>query len=239
MLITAKIDSASAWIFQTKPQLAMYKSKFRDPSSVESILGYDASGSPFNEKTLEDFLWLKLFPVACDLPYLTYLLDLYILEPNRIGEKEREYFEDAFAACLHTLISFSHPSDILAKTTMFYRQDCWRICALLYCNTGIRVCPSPKLLATMTSRLIESIQESDISSAWHPYSKVLLWALFMGYCGSWDPFEKGWFMKESKRVARVLDLTSAEEMERALVAFLYHKITHGEWLRKFWENIEL
>lgn len=216
----------------------MYKSKFLDPAAVEMVLGYDASGNPFNDRTLENFLWPQLFKVACGLLYLTSLLNVAVREQKRIGAREQEYSEDTFAACQHALVSFSHPSDVLVKTTMYYRQDCWRLAALIYFNTAIRVSPSPRLLASMTARLIESLQESDISSGWRPNSGILLWILFTGYCGSLNSFEKGWLMQESKRVARVMDLKTADEMEDVLEAFHYRKATYGKLLYGLWEKFD-
>jgi hypothetical protein len=118
---------------------------------------------------------------------------------------------------------------------MDYRQECLRLALFIYFNTGIRVTPSPRFLKSMTSALVEAFQESDLSSLWHPFPSVLLWVLFMGYCGSYDPFDKGWFVQESRRVVCSLKLGSCDDMETLLTAFLYRKCLHGQPLRELWQ----
>lgn len=214
----------------------MYRSRFRDHSTSRSVMLPDQLGSPFDNDELERFLWKTLFATACDLQFMTHLLELHEREPSRIGSTEREFFEDTYAATQHLLISLPHPADVLKKSPTYYRQNCWRMAALLYFNVAIRQCPTPNLLKSMTSRLVESFQESDMSTAWAPFSGVLLWILFMGCCASWDETEKGWFRLELRRVVRILDLQSVEEMESSLRAFLYRSSILHEPLCELWEE---
>jgi hypothetical protein len=192
--------------------------------------------SPFTDKRLENFLCTPLFSIACDLLHLTSLLELHISSPSKIGLQEREYFEDTFAACQHGLAGFPHPENVIAKSAMLYRQHCFRLAAFIYFNTGIRVSPTPKLLSTMTSGLIDALQESDLSGGWGGDGEILLWVLFMGYVGSWEPFEKGRFLQEAKRIVRRLGLRGVEEIEGLLRAFLYRRSTFREPLGEMWEE---
>jgi hypothetical protein len=201
-----------------------------------SIMFPEQIGSPFYNSRFEKFLWRTLFLTACDLQFMTHLLDLHKREPSKIGTIEREFFEDTYAAAQHLLISLPHPVDLLNKSTMYYRQNCWRMAALLYFNMAIRQCPTPNLLKSMTSRLIESFQESDTSMAWGSFSDILLWVLVMGCFASWDKTEKGWFVLELRRVVRILDLHSVEEMECSLSAFLYRSSIFHEPLRELWDE---
>jgi len=231
-----RVDSYGSWTCASKPRLPMYKSRFRDSRTLGSVMFPDQLGSPFNNDRFEKFLWKTLFSTACDLQFLTHLLELHKREPSKIGATEREFFEDTYAAAQHLLVSLPHPVDVANKSIIYYRQNCWRMGALLYFNIAIRQCPTPNLLKSMTSRLIESFQESDMSMAWTPFSDVLLWILFMGCCGSWDKTEKGWFVLELRRVVRILDLHSVEEMEDSLRAFLYRSSVFDEPLRELWEE---
>jgi hypothetical protein len=231
-----RIDSYGSWTSTSKPRLPMYKSRFRDSRTLGSVVFPDQLGSPFDNDRFERFLWKTLFSTACDLQFLTHLLELHKREPSKIGAVEREYFEDTYAATQHLLVSLPHPVDVTSRSITYYRQNCWRMGALLYFNIAVRRCPSPNLLKSMTSRLIESFQESDLTSAWAPFSDVLLWILFMGSCGSWDKTEKGWFVLELRRVVRNLHLHSAEEMEDLLRTFLYRSSVFHEPLRELWEE---
>ncbi len=226
----------ASWTCQTRPKLPMYRSRFRGENFSLSGTRPDLPGSPFDNDRFEKFLWKAMFSYACDLQYLTHLLDLHRRQPSKIGAKEREFFEDNYAAVQHLLVSMPHPADVMAKSTLLYRQDCWRLAALLYFNMAIRECPSPNLLKSMTSRLIESFQESDMSGVWPPFSDVLLWILFMASCAAWDSTEKGWFVLELRRVVRTLSLKTVEDMESLLKSFLYRRIVSGEPLRKLWRE---
>ena len=214
----------------------MYRSQFRGENFSVSGTRPDLPGSPFDNDRFEKFLWKTMYSCACDLQFLTHLLDIHRCQPSKIGAKEREFFEDNYAAVQHLLVSMPSPTDVIAKSKVLYRQDCWRLAALIYFNIAIRECPSPNLLKSMTSRLIESFQESDMSNIWSPFSDVLLWILFMGSCAAWDSSEKGWFVLELRRVVRALDLKSFMEMESLLKSFLYRSIVSGEPLRELWSE---
>ena len=231
-----RVESYAAWTSASQPRLPMYKSRFRERYTSGPILFLDQFGSPFNNDRFEKFLWKTLFQTACDLQFLTHILELHKREPSKIGATEREYFEDTYASVQHRLVSLPHPVDILSKSIAYYRQNCWRMAALLYLNIGIRQSPTPNLLKSMTSRLIESFQESDMSQGWAPFSDILLWILCMGCCGSWDETEKGWFVLELRRVVRMLGLHSLDELESRLQAFLYRSSVLQEPLRKLWND---
>jgi hypothetical protein len=196
----------------------------------------DQLSSPFNNDKLERFLWKTLFATACDLQFMTHLLELHKREPSKIGSIEREFFEDTYAAAQHLLVYLPHPAEVMNKSPTYYRQNCWRMAALLYFNMAIWQCPTPNLLKSMTSRLIESFQESDMSMAWAPFSEMLLWILVIGCCASWDKTEKGWFVLELRRVVRLLDLQSVDDVESSLRSFLYRSSVFHEPLCELWEE---
>lgn len=208
MLMSKSIDSNSAWVFKTQSICAMYKSRFQEPTSYQLVLPLLGSKKQFLNTRLEQFCCKPLFRIACDLLHLTTLLGHHECESHKIGLTEREYFEDNFAVCQHSLASFPHPFTVLIKSTMLYRQECFRLALIIYFNSGIRVTPSPKFLNTMKSGLIKACQESTLSDSWHPFSDILLSILFIGYCGSGDPAGKGWFVHTSKIVVRTLKLKS-------------------------------
>ena len=231
---TCRLDSMASWCFQSKPRLPMYRSRFRGESFSLSGARPHLPGSPFDNDRFEKLLWKSMFTCACDIQLLANLLDLHTRQPNKIGAKEREFFEDNYAAIQHILVSMPHPADLVAKSDMYYRNDCWRLGALLYFNMSIRQSPSPNLLKSMTSRLLESFQESDMSSIWAPFPDVLLWILFMASCAAWDKSEKDWFVLELRDVVSVLGLKSVDEMESLLESFLYRSIISREPLRHLW-----
>lgn len=231
----SRIDSNASWVSRTAPMCPMYKSRFRDRSSHPLIFGIVGSSNPFPNTKLREFCCKPLFSIACDLLYLTKLLYLHRLEPEKVGLNEREYFEDNFAACQLGLASYPRLHTITAKSITIYRQECFRLAMFIYFNTGIRISPSPALIKTMTGPLIEAFQESDLPSFWHPYTHILLWILVMGYCGSWDPIEKGWFVQECRRVVNYLKIESVQDLES--VMFLYHKNLNQRSLYTLWETL--
>ena len=235
----SRIDSNGAWMRQSKPQLPMYKSQFRDAEPLLSVMGNDLLGSPFENSRFETFLWKDMFSVACDLHRLTYMLELHRREEARIRDKEREYFEDTYAAVQYQLVSLPHPDAVIAKSTRYYRQNCWRLAAFIYFNIAIRTCPVSSLLKSITNRLIESLQESEMSSAWVPFSDVLLWVVFMGCCATGSEVERGWFALEWKRLVRVLGLKSFEETESLMSGFLYRSNILRKPLCELWATLSV
>lgn len=235
-MVRSRVDTYSSWTCQTKPQLPLYRSRFRGENYSLSGTRHDLPGSPFDNDRFEKFLWKSLFSCACDLQFLTHLLDLHRREPSKVGAPEREFFEDTFAAAQHLLVAMPNPTNVIAKSTMLYRQDCWRLAALLYFNMAIRESPSPHLLKSMTSRLIESFQESDMSTAWAPFTDVLLWILFIASQAAWDITERGWFVLELKRVIRCLNLKDVGEMRSLLKSFIYRSFISEDHLCEFWKE---
>jgi hypothetical protein len=223
------------------PKFPFYKTRFKDPAVVDFLIGYSSPGNPFMTKQFETFLAPKAFSTACDLFFLSHILDLHIYEPHRFGPTQCEYFEDTFASAQHALAAMPYSSGLPVRSVALHQQHCWRIAALIYFNTALRYSPSPSLLKSMTKRLIEALRDSDTSTAWYPSEDVLLWIYFMGYVGctdlyvgSKDVFERRWFMEETRRVAKILGLKSCDEMGTKLRQMLFREVSHQESLQKLW-----
>jgi hypothetical protein len=171
------------------------------------------------------------------------MLDLHCYTPEVFGLNQCEFFEDTFAWVQHALVSMPYPINTSEKSVSLHQQHCWRIAALIYCNTAIRFCPSPNLLKSMTSRLIEGLRESDTSAGWHPFEDVLLWIYFMGYIGSVDPylgdedsFQKRWFLEEARRLARIVGLKNSNEMGSRMRHMLYRESSFENSISQLWQD---
>ena len=240
---------------QSAPRLSMYSSRFRrngrlisatdicnghGPSFVAKgprNLSSSPSPSPFHNQRLEQFLSRDLFLIACDMQDLTYLLDFHTRHPDRIGPIERECFEDTFVASQSALAALPQP--VLGAATFNQRQHCWKMAALIYFNTGIRRWErGTGYLKGSTSRLIDALPSSDLAGAWSPFSDLLLWVLFLGYCGAQAGLEKGWFAVEIKRVVGTLSLKGVEEIASILRLFHYRPTIFQDSLHSLWEEIE-
>jgi hypothetical protein len=164
------------------------------------------TSSPFRSNKFETFLWGELFAVACDLHRLSYMLDLNARHPKLLASVQREFFEDTYAAVLHSLVSFSYPDDVcIMKTVTYYRQHAWRVGAIIYLNTGIREWDTPMHpIKAMISEFISSLQASDMESMWSSFPEVLVWMLFVGTCGTWDRLDRSWLLHELRRGIRCL-----------------------------------
>ena len=240
-----------------KPQLPMYKSRFRSGGALisaidicngcapdfladpERYMQIHPLVSPFQNSKFETFLWGELFSASCDLHGLTYMLDLYKRWPSRIDSFQREYFEDTFAGVQHELVSFPYPTTTGGvKSTIFYRQHCWRIAALLYFNVALRTWdPASGMIRMMVEQLILALRKSDIWSMWSPFSDILLWILFIGSCGAWSNIERDWLLLELRTIVRILNLRSLEEFETLLKSFLYRESTYHEPLCYIWDEL--
>ena len=212
------------------PTLPMYSSPCRQHAQ--------GAGSPFQAPCLEQFLWNSLFDCACDLNYLTYYLEAYQRAPSKIGPIEIEFFEDTFAAVLHGLSAFPRPESTLTKSYMYYRQNCWRIAATIYLNIFVRECPSPYVMYRFTQDLLVSFSETTIRSSWDSAWKVLLWCLFMGYCGS-ETFEyQGWFYTEIMHLCQAKGIETFDALERIIEAGPYRQCLVSQLGRKLFEYTE-
>ena len=195
--------------------------------------------SPFPNDKLESFVWGDLFRMACDLHGLSYILNLCSREPNKLGDVQREYFEDTYAAVQHSLVSFPYPQAAgIVRSCRYYRQHCWRLAALLYFNMAIRTWgPTSAFMTDVVANLTSALRESDMFSSWSPDSEVLLWVLTMGICGAWHAAEKGWLEIELKSLLKVLDVKSFDEFETLLKSFLYRESTFRQPLLDMWTEI--
>lgn len=246
---------------QSKMLLPMYRSRFREygplisavdvcnrseselfPNSqrqVSPTVGTSPLGSPFQNTKFETFLWGELFSAACELHGLSYMLDLYIQRPNKIGAIQREFFEDTFAGVQHNLISFPYPTDTdTIQSIAYYRQNCWRLAAMIYLNTAIRVFnPISVMVQSLVTKLIPSLRLSDLSSMWSSFPKVLMWMAFMGRCVAMNESERYFFSSLLKQGKRLLDLNTASELQDLLQPLLYREVVFGGRLRMIWEEV--
>jgi hypothetical protein len=208
------IDSNISWLKQSKVHLPMHSSRFREDVpliSAVDICNRSASElfppgqrhvspfpliSPFQNYIFETFLCGELFSVACELHGLTYMLDLFITVPSKIGPVQREFFEDSYAAVQRALVSFPFPNTKgTIKSTNYYGQNAWRIAALVYLNTAIRAWPAASpIVQSFVSRLIPSLQLSDLPSIWSTFPDILAWILFVGSYVAVNTVDRDWFL---------------------------------------------
>ena len=142
---------------QLMVRLPMYRSCFRDNGPLGSTIDVCnkssavvfADGqqctlsrptcSPFQGTSLENLLSGELSAIVCELYGMTYILDLHMRKPSKIGRIQREFFEDTYAAVQRSLVCFPYASAMnIMKSKMYYRQECWRIAAYIYLSTDIR-----------------------------------------------------------------------------------------------------
>ncbi|KAE9368500.1 hypothetical protein N431DRAFT_295916, partial [Stipitochalara longipes BDJ] len=257
-LIITRTVVYMAWKHKTKAPFPMYKSRFREnlmPASAVDICNKfeseselklfsanqhspstEFTRSPFPTTLFEGFLWGDLFITACDLLGLSYTLDLHMREPSKIGRLQREYFEDTFAAAQHGQVAFPYPDDPkVVKSTSYYRQHCWRTASIVYVNTALRTMyPGTCYMKELTTEIITSLHNSDQASMWYMYPEVLIWILFVGACGAYDPIGRGWFLIELRHGMMLLNIRSANELEELLKSLLYTECMQRPYLNKIW-----
>jgi hypothetical protein len=195
--------------------------------------------SPFPNIEFGTFLWGELFASACELHGLSYMLDLFIRQPSKIGAIQREFFEDTFAGVQHDLISFPYPTDTdTIRSTAYYRQNCWRLAAMIYLNTAIRAfSPISIMVQSCVTKLIASLQLSDLSSMWASSPEVLLWIAFMGRCVAIKDCERGHFSSMLRQGKGLLGLNTASDLVDLLQSLLYREVVFEGKLRTIWEEI--
>jgi hypothetical protein len=242
---------------QSKPQLPMYKSRFRKLGPLVSavdVCNKTATDlfsnnrqcvvtgplrSPFPNQIFERFLWGELFTVACGLQGLTYMLDLHMHQPSQIGPIQREFFEDTFAAVQHSLVSFQYPTPIrVLPSENFYRQNCWGVAAMVYLNSAIRCWDkSSGLVKLLVAQLISSVRAANLPSMWSSSPEILLWIVFVGCCAACDKIDRGWFLLEIRQGVKLLELRSINELEDLLRSLLYRENIYRLQLYTIWEEI--
>jgi hypothetical protein len=195
--------------------------------------------SPFQNTIFETFLCRELFSAACELKGLTYMLDLYIRQPSKIGTLQREFFEDTYAATQHSLVSFPYPTANGGLTSiMYYYQHCWRLAALIYFNIAIRCWgQASDMITSLVDQLISSLQLASLSSMWSDSPEVLLWMVFIGRCAARDKISNDWLLFEVRQGVRLLNLGNSDELEGLLKSFLYRESIFQGQLYTTWQEI--
>jgi hypothetical protein len=207
--------------------------------SCQRLLPMSPPCSPFQNNKFETLLWADLFSISCDLKGLSYILDLTITQPSKIGSVQREFFEDTFASVQHSLANFPYPYDNGVVTTVTYQhQHCWREAATIYLNTALRKwdTASPLVMA-MVSEMIASLRASDLASMWASHPEILVWELFIGFCAAWDTLDRGWLLAESRYGIRLLKLEGLQELEEMLKSLLYVDSMLGLIIYTMWQEI--
>jgi hypothetical protein len=241
--------------------LPMYRSRFREYGSLISAVDIcnrteselfpnsqrqvsptawtSPLSSPFQNTKFETFLWDELFSVACELHGLSYMLDLYIRQRSKIGAIQREFFEDTFAGVQHNLISFPYPADTdTMQSTAYYRQNCWRLAAMIYLNTAIRAYnPISVMVQSFVTKLIPSLRLSDLPMMWSSFPEVLMWMAFMGRSVAMNESERYFFSSLLKQGKSLLNLNTASELEGLLQPLLYREVVFGGGLSMIWEEV--
>jgi len=156
---------------------------------------------------------------------MTYILELHIRKPSKIGSIQREFFEDTYAAVQRSLACFPFATATnIIKTMMYYRQDSWRLAAYICFNTAIRCWDkATELMKTLVDQLVSSLRVSDICSMWTTHPEVILWILFMGSCAAWNKIDRGWLLLELRHGIRHLDIHSVDEFEGLMKSLLYRE----------------
>lgn len=205
-----------------------------------SYIPIELSMSPFQNNKFEVFLCGELFPIACKLHALTSILDRSCQKPNKIGPIEREFFEDIFCAVQRMLVMFPQPGDPgVVLSTTYYRQNSWRVAAIIYCVCVLRSWDVASLpTRTIASELVKALRSSDIQSMWFDSPEVLVWMLVNGAIVAWDKLDRGWFLIELRYGIGYLGLKSPEELEELLKSLLYCEDVSRAELRGIWEEIQ-
>ena len=178
-----RAEAQMAWHRQQTPLLRPFKSRFYDAEcwDPEAQVLLDYFGRPSADQHLENFLYAELFDVACALQHLTRLVEIYSETPRLVTALMRKFAEDTYARVQYNIVSFPFPCSGTYDTPEYHRQDAWRVAALIYLNTAVRVKPYDKFLQTLITRLTGSLQKSNVEELWVPHQSVLLWVMFLGY----------------------------------------------------------
>ncbi|PMD42743.1 hypothetical protein L207DRAFT_581395 [Hyaloscypha variabilis F] len=250
-----RLSSNMTWKKKTRTRLPMYNSRFRENgvqvSAIEicnkgadelfpanrRYVALQPASSPFRNNSFETFLWGELFSIACDLHMLSYMLDLNARHPRKLGSVQREYFEDTYAAVLHALAAFQYPDDIgVMKTAAYYRQHAWRLAAIMYVKSGIRGWDKVMHpIKAANNEYISALHALDLENLWVSMPEILVWLLFIGTCGTWDGVELSWMLVELRRGTRLLDIKSAQELEKLLKSMLLTNSLKERHLYVIWQ----
>jgi hypothetical protein len=156
-----------------------------------------------------------------------------------LPQQDIDAYEDRFAAAQHGLADFPYLQNHVDNPIMYHRQNCWRNAAFIYLNTAIRGSPNKGLLSSATSRLIESLQKSDLWAGWAPHANVLLWVLFIALSGALGYAEKSLFALQFQRLMRDMGLLSFEQIREVLQQELWRDSVLDQPLRNAWINAAL
>jgi hypothetical protein len=235
----------------------MYRSRFREKGqlisavdicsrpmsdllpSIQYCTSKVSTSSPFQNTIFETFLYGELFSTACELKGLTYILDLYIRHPSKIGPFQREFFEDTYAVTQYSLVSFPYPTTIDSTTSIiYYRQHCWRLAALIYFNIAIRCWrQASDMITSLVDQLISSLQVANLPSMWSDSPEVLLWMVFVGRCAARDKINSDWLLLAVRHGVRLLNLRSGDKFEGLLKSLLYRESIFRGPLYTTWQEI--
>jgi hypothetical protein len=122
----------------------------------------------------------------------------------------------------------------MGQSVMYFRQNCWRCAAFIYLNTAVRTAPYPGIMKHATSRMVSSLQQSESWTLWAPFPHILLWVLFMGFCGSSADSEKNLFKLQFQGTAREMRLTSTEEIRDLFKKQLWRDTVLWAKLKEGW-----
>lgn len=222
----SRMDSMGGWTHEMPPYLPLY-----EPPSVHQ----NAPKLQFPNSDIQRFLWEPLFSAAIDINTITRQIESYNYgsEADETPPEKIEVGEWTFAAAQHRLASFPHPEHQTMKSTMYFRQNCWRNAAFIYFNCIIRTTPAKMLLKLSVNRIVECYEKSEPWTGWAPHSNILLWVLLMAMIGAQTEAEKGMFKVEFRRVLHQLQLSTAEEVRQVLKNQLWREQPLMEFLGEF------
>jgi len=166
------------------------------------------------------------------------ITDLNARHPKKLGSVQREYFEDTYAATLNGLAAFQYPDDIgVMKTVAYCRQHAWRLAAIIYVKTGIRRWDKVMHRIQGINEYISALHALDLENLWVSMPEVLVWLLFIGTFGTWDGVELSWVLLELRRGIRLLNIKSAEELEKLLKSMLLTNSLKERYLYMIWQAV--
>ena len=198
---------------------------------------------PYVDTGLSKFLPSLLISVAIDLHYLTHVVEEEtkpVAQRHEFSSEEAECFAETFNIVQYLLASFPYPHQVQDHSTRYHCQNIWRCAAMIYFLCGLRKSPLRALLWTASGRLRDSLQQSDIASRLGEGGEsVVVWMLFMGYCGAADHHleTRLWYVREVNRLLETLGVETMAGLGRALAGFLYRPSVFDTKLEELWMTL--
>ncbi|KAK5055420.1 hypothetical protein LTR84_013170 [Exophiala bonariae] len=223
----SRIDSNAAWTEGRRPRLPVYI----NPVPPERSFHQAVSMSP----SLQGFLVNSpLFAVARDLQMVSRTLEVLAQADASLPREDAIWYEDQFAVIQHGLADFPYFDHDVDASVWYHRRNSWRNAAFIYLNTAIRTSPSKALLKLATSRLIFSVNKSDLGQWWDTHSDILLWVLSMALNGACEDEDKSVLQLRIRQLIRHMRLPSFQSLRDVLTQQMWRESVLDQPLRDAW-----